>query len=446
METMSRIFVHLSDIHFGQEKDGNIFPNNDAKEVLLEDVHDVVGTTEKGKADGVIISGDIAYAGKPSEYEAAGKWLDRLTSAIGCDVTAVQLVPGNHDINRENITNICQKVIDEIIDQGDSALDKYMVSAEDREVLYKRFEGYRAFAEGYNCPLDSEGVITEHRTFQIGPNRYIKFHGLNTALICSNSKKEMGGLLLGARQRVIRSEPGQELIVIGHHPMNWLQDSEDALRYIRNRARVFISGHEHKPSHSVEKVEDDVEIIMLSAGATVPPKADNNYTYCYNILEFKWDSENDGLIIEIRPRIWDNTKKKFVADILHFNSEKITHNLKCPHFKKVTKPPDTKKIGESDTGGTINSHPVISNEKIEDTVSDKSYQHLLLKFFRDLNSRQRLAILIELGSLPKDWSGSITHTIERLALDSLYQKGEIEKVVTLIDNFLSPQIGDKNND
>lgn len=440
---MSCIFVHLSDIHFGQEKGGSIYPNNDAKETLLEDVHDVVAKLPGGKAEGIIISGDIAYAGQPSEYDAAGKWLDRLTAAVGCDLTAVQVVPGNHDINREAITNICQKIIDEIISEGDPALDKYMTTAEDREVLYKKFEAYRKFAEGYNCPLDSEGVITEHRTFEIAPNRHIKFHGLNTALICSKIKEEEGKLLLGARQRVIRSEPGQELVVIGHHPMHWLQDSKDALRYIRNRARVFISGHEHKPSHKIETVENGVEIIMLSAGATVPPKADDNYTYCYNVLQFKWDSETDGLTIDIHPRIWNDAKKTFTADTQHFNAETITHTLKCPNFKKVSElANDEVKAPSKATEKTVE----IVEEKNMGEVTDKQYQYVLLRFFRDLNSRQRLEILIELGSLPKDWSASITHTVERLALDKLYKNGEIEKVADLMNNFLSPQIGDTNND
>ncbi len=442
---MSHIFVHLSDIHFGQEKGGNIYPNDDAKEALLEDVHDVVGKLNGGKADGVIISGDVAYAGQQAEYEAAGRWLDRLTAAVGCDQTAVQLVPGNHDINRKDITNICQKIIDEIVDKGDIALDKYMETAEDREVLYKKFQAYRAFAEAYNCPLDSEGVITEHRVFEIAPNRRIKFHGLNTALICSNKKEEEGKLLLGARQRVIRAELGLELIVIGHHPMHWLQDSEDALRYIRNRARVFISGHEHKPSYKIEKVEEGVEIIMLSAGATTPLKADENYTYCYNVLQFKWDSNNDGLIVDIHPRIWEDAKKRFIADTLHFQSEKLTYNLRCPNFTKVVKPPNSEIINTPNDCTIGNSQTLIANDKMADNQSEKNYQYVLLRFFRDLNSRQRLAILIELGSLPKDWSGSITHTVERLALDMLYKNGEIGKVIEQIKNILSLQISDNSN-
>ena len=39
----------------------------------------------------MIVTGDVAYGGKPLEYENAGKWLDRLTAAVGCPKTAVKL-------------------------------------------------------------------------------------------------------------------------------------------------------------------------------------------------------------------------------------------------------------------------------------------------------------------------------------------------------------------
>ena len=48
---MSAIFVHLSDIHFGQEKDGSpIIVNADAKERLIDDAH-----TEVAKLGGKAI-------------------------------------------------------------------------------------------------------------------------------------------------------------------------------------------------------------------------------------------------------------------------------------------------------------------------------------------------------------------------------------------------------
>jgi 3',5'-cyclic AMP phosphodiesterase CpdA len=81
---LTAVFVHLSDIHFGQEKDGGTLKiNEDAKERLIDDASAEVAKLGL-KASGIILTGDIAYAGKPEQYEDAGQWLDRLTAKIGC--------------------------------------------------------------------------------------------------------------------------------------------------------------------------------------------------------------------------------------------------------------------------------------------------------------------------------------------------------------------------
>ena len=57
---MAAVFVHLSDIHFGQEKDGGLlFINDDAKRRLLEDAAAEISKTGMS-ASGVIVTGDIA--------------------------------------------------------------------------------------------------------------------------------------------------------------------------------------------------------------------------------------------------------------------------------------------------------------------------------------------------------------------------------------------------
>jgi len=102
-------------------------------------------------------------------------------------------------------------------------------------------------------------------------------------LICSKRKDEEGKLILGAAQRVLPFESGVELVVLCHHPLSCLQDSVDARKFVRYRARVFITGHEHDPSLKIENIEEGCDLLMLASGATVPPKVENGYTYTYNL-------------------------------------------------------------------------------------------------------------------------------------------------------------------
>ena len=86
-----------------------------------------------------------------------------------------------------------------------------------------------------------------------------------------------------------------------HHPLDWVQDFVDAGNYLRSRARVVFSGHEHNPSAKVEQIEDGTEVLMLSAGATVPPEYEGPH-YCFNIVEFDWDVQSERLKVRVSPR------------------------------------------------------------------------------------------------------------------------------------------------
>ncbi len=440
---MSIAFVHLSDIHFGQEKGGQVVINDDVKERLLEDVAEVVRSRPGGRAAGVIVSGDIAYSGKAREYKMAGQWLDRLAGAVGCSPTDIQVVPGNHDIDRDEITVATRMMLDQVTKEGESRLDEFLAGQRDRELLYARFSAYRPFAEGYNCSLDDEGGNAGDRTLELAPGRTLRFVGLNTALICS-SEDEMGKLLLGARQRVLPRTIGEELVAVAHHPLHWLQDSDDARRFIRNRARVLISGHEHKPDVKLDKIADGQDLLMLSAGATIPPRVTDKFNYTYNVIEFMWDEVNDGLKVVVHPRAWSDDKKEFVLDSDRLPGQQSIFELGCPNFRACR---PTNKVKTDETAGNEGDQGLISPQAIK-TGGDASspsafvtrgevvldaYPPLLLRFFRDLTSGQRLAVLVNMGALPSDWPEQLTHTAERRILDSLRRTGRLEELDIMID-------------
>jgi len=94
-------FVHVSDIHFGQECEGNIHIHNDVRYELLRDSAYFRG--KHGGATGILVTGDIAFSGKPAQYKTAGEWLDNLSEITGCEKTSVFVVPGNHDIDLEKL-------------------------------------------------------------------------------------------------------------------------------------------------------------------------------------------------------------------------------------------------------------------------------------------------------------------------------------------------------
>lgn len=428
------IFVHISDIHFGQEKrSGEVVVNNDVKERLIADARRELIKLEKYPATGMLVTGDIAYAGKFEQYKEAGNWLDKLALAIGCSKTAVHLVPGNHDIDRGEIGSGLELMLRELGDKGELLLDKYLANSTDRKALYARFTAYISFAEAYSCPLDGEGGLAGDKPVPLGAGKSLRFIGLNTALTCSKGQNEKKRLLIGARQRVLPTKPGVEIVVLAHHPMCWLQDGPDALSYIRNRARVLITGHEHNPTVDTEPTPNGHSLLIMAAGATVPP-SDETLLYTYNIIEFSLDEAGEKLVVTVHPRSWQDEKKDFEEDIAPLKGQNRTFILDCPNFcgEPAAQAPGVK----TDTIKAVEAELPIEEaraEEVETAPMSDDFALVLLRFFRDLAPGQRLRVLVRLGELPDDWTEELSHAIERQVVDRLAHSGMLKQLSDAMD-------------
>jgi len=434
---MRLAFVHLSDIHFGQERNGQIVVNDDVKRCLIEDCRRVLLDRKPEEIGAVIVTGDIAYSGKKHEYEAAGQWLDSLTSAIGCKRSAVRIVPGNHDINRDLMRESTLDMLAAIAHEGEAKLDKYLGSEGDRDQLFARFESYRLFAEAYDCSLDHTGGLAGNHVHVLAPGRSLRFVGMNSALICRGDDDKLGRLLLGKRQWVLPKAAGEELVVLTHHPLHWFQDSEEAQNYVRSRARVYLSGHEHNPSVSVEPIENSCDLLKLAAGATVPPKTENGVNYCYNVLEFEWDEATDDLLVTVTPRAWVKTKTNFDAAPELLGGKGPRFRLGSPNFRSGASADAAVDVSAKTDQPEIPSEPL----QVLETVMEDPYPLLLVRFFRDLSEKQRLETLVGLQILPPSWSGALTHTIERRCLDKLRDAGKLENLKAAIDRHAGNALG-----
>lgn len=435
---MTAVFIHLSDIHFGQEKDGGrVFINDDAKKRLLDDAASEIKKLGKS-ASGIIVTGDIAYSAKYEEYVKAGEWLDQLAERVGCSRLNIQMVPGNHDIDRDAITPVVKYHLDEIREHGDKMLDMLLDDKVQREALYERFAAYRDFSSGYGCDLDVGGVYSADVAVPVAPGRAVRFVRLNSALICSR-KDDEGKLILGARQRVFEPINGEEMVVLVHHPLNWFQDSDDAARYFQSRARVIISGHEHFPSLEIKLIEEQCDLLMLAAGATAPDNTDGKYTYKYNILQFDWDDTADALAVTINPRTWNSEMTRFERDVIFLEGKAERNVLGSPYFRRGEVPIASiqNKIGEPPQIQPV-INPVTGSKEADLSMSNDT-RLIRLRFFRDLSEELRKRILVNLKVIPADLTDRLDHTIEQRFFAQLVAQGRLDKLSAAIDAAILEQ-------
>jgi calcineurin-like phosphoesterase family protein len=444
------VFVHLSDIHFGQEKGESVHIHDDVKEQLIADAQVVVSNLSGKVAHGILVTGDVAHSGKKNEYDVAGSWLDRLAGAVGCETFRIQLIPGNHDVDRDMVSSSAKHILDDIRTGGSDVYEAILGNEIDRTALFARFRDYAKFCEGYDCPLDAHGRYSTNLRVELAPGRSLRFIRMNSSLLCTGEENDTEPeLLLGARQFTIPRAEGEEVVVLVHHPLHWLKDSRDVATYFESRARVVISGHEHDPRASVKTAEPGSDVLMLAAGATVPFKSDGAFTYCYNVIEFEWDASANALVVVVHARAWNPMQTRFEADVLRLGGASPRFVLGCPNYRRMAAP--LKSEQSSDTP-PINVSPEPSLEMVPaldgqgvGTVPPEveGYRSLLLRFFRDLTEGERLRVLLDLGAIDADDDQSITQSVERKLFDWLIDQGRIEEVERLMKILQSANSGDR---
>jgi hypothetical protein len=441
---MPAIFVHVSDIHFGQERDERIHIHSDVKAQLIADASEVVGSLPGGTAHGILVTGDIAFSGVKEQYDSAGAWLDSLADSIGCPIHSIQMIPGNHDVDRKKSSLSADHLLDLIRKGGVSEYERVMQNDIDRVALFARFEDFGRFCEGYDCPLDVTGRASSNLRVELAPGRTLRFIRMNSSLLCTGDETdEEPELMVGHRQFIIQPTKGEETVVLLHHPLNWYKDSDEADTYLRSRARVLITGHEHDPKVKIETVEEESDLLLLAAGATVPFKSDATYTFTYNVLEFDWDSECDALVVTIHPRAWNPKNTRFEADEKRLGGKDPRFTLGSPNFRKqvVMAVPFN---GENNTSEALVSEeePIIAIVAAQDSERElpvppeiEGYRLLLLHFFRDLSEVERLKVLVELGAFENDSEARVTQAIERQLFDWLVREGRIADIEKSIDKL-----------
>lgn len=437
-------FVHLSDIHFGQEQNGTAVLHNDVREQLLNDCSRM--KNEIGSAHGILVAGDIAFSGKKEEYKRAGEWFDRLTEAVGCQKTAVHVVPGNHDVDLAKINHVANMIHEKLREgspqtiQGD--LEK-ITKSEEENVLLSKLRAYREFAAQYGCIFESSARPFWKKDFSLDKPYILRLLGLNSVQV-SDKQDAIGNMILGNAQYTLESQSNVEYVVILHHPLEWFKDSDLAKTYLNSRARVIIVGHKHLPGINKVIDERNVEIIMIGSGATNPPETGGRYRYTYNWLEFSIRSEKEvqNLIIKVHPRVWVEDHTEFAPDHARLGGKNSREwSLVCPSFQVQSKEEHT-------------NPPVSIAEPMEEMVeqggttmaygTDERFERLRYFFWRYLDWRQRLNVLVQIDILPDTPDSPVPQTMERIALNTARNQKKLSNLWTAMMEYVPEEKREKN--
>lgn len=408
---MTLRFVHLSDIHFGQEKGGTLPQHDDVRAELLSDctrlVHD---GTIKGPATGILLTGDTAHAGKEVEFKKAVGWLEQLTTIIGCHPRAVQVIPGNHDANLDALDATGKLMQSVLRDKSVDDIQAYLNDVADlaSNPLMTKLADYRSFAGAFGSDFKSAGQPITIQTHPLEGGRGLRVVGLCSVLISDLNDEPPGRMFLGQNQYIITRSPHHEDIVMVHHPVHWFKDADRAARYIHARARILMTGHEHYPDLTVIEQDNGFQRIHVAAGAVNPPNVTGESIYTYNWIEFNWSSEagRSVLNVTVYPRRWSPRATQFEPDWGRTRGQLCrTLKLDCGMETSVEASPANPEPGATPEGTAMEAAVrevavmPVSNPIPTEVSNAAAYELLRFLFWRYLDRPTRQQVLVDLGLL-----------------------------------------------
>lgn len=309
-----RVILHLSDIHFVKGMAGTTY---DLDEELRDELERDAQTmfSKLSRVDAIIVTGDIAFSAKPTEYDFAENWLKQLADKFACPYERIWTIPGNHDVDWEVLKNnpTLKLMHDRLRSVNIRNLNKELTEfiRDDRlgDELLRPLHTYMAFAKKFDCHF--EKTLFWEKEIKLHDNSILKVRGLTSPLV-SNSDDGVGRMILGLWPAMFKRLKGVEYIILSHHPIDWFREQEEIEKRLVSRGRILLFGHKH--DQKLHRVEDSV---MLTAGAVHPYRGEAGWQPRYNwiVVSVRGKTADRHLTVEVHPRLWNDTSRRFEPDI-----------------------------------------------------------------------------------------------------------------------------------
>jgi len=307
--------LHLSDIHFRKGRMGDVHDvNADLRNELERDLR-TFRSNRVQRLDGIIISGDVAFGGKPEEYAYAKGWIEKIRELINCPKENIMTIPGNHDVDRDQVLpgSEADGLHERIRGAASTVARDEILAAMLRDAvegprLLSSIAEYNKFASEYNCTVSPEHPYWE-RDFRLGDKMTLTIRGVTSTLISGpRDDSQIHKVVYGGAQRTFLRRDSTVRVVAGHHPPSWTLEGDDADRSFSDRCIIQLFGHKHD-----QWITPCGRGLRLIAGALHPDRDEPAWEPRYSLLSFHVE-ENGRLLIRIYPRVWSREETLFKGD------------------------------------------------------------------------------------------------------------------------------------
>lgn len=289
------VFLHLSDLHFGDENENARAKRKNTLDQLLLTLREL---PVEWKPQSIVISGDIGWSGIKEDYDLAETWIMELLINLGLSTEDIIPAPGNHDINL--------KIAKTTAAPSDFNTADELLELDCLEKVSEPFKGFEDFCKRMKIPPLTLGSKS---SFLAGSREHkgMMWLVLNSAWFCR--KGRMDNLYIGLPHLDVITaaagwrERGMPTIGVLHHPPEYLHDDERysygrriTYDFLAGECAVILSGHAHgtliDPDSKYQKA------YLFTGGSSYSGERERN-----NFSIFRFDKSTTT--IERRAYEWD---------------------------------------------------------------------------------------------------------------------------------------------
>ena len=425
------LILHVSDIHFRypfceSEDDPDLYFRSELVAHAVEQIQTL------GDVDAILVTGDIAFCGIRSEYDAASKWLEILATAVGCNKRRIYVVPGNHDVDRNTFDeNLAARNAIRQIEQSPNnaarnrALAEQLRNDHTAQHIFASISNYNLFAAKYDCQV-FPGRLRWKTTLHIDSRTGLHLYGLNSTIVSGiDNDDHKGDLFMSTMQMSFPRTPGVANLIMAHHPPEWMSDQDQIEMRMLGAPNIVLFGHRHIQALRREHNGP----IVFSAGSVNPDQEEAGWEPAYNLIELTSEEDQGQVRIDVLARQfrWQSNPNGFVPKIdMVTKSPIFAHEIPIAGPNNLNLGPHE---GEA-AGGVVmpngqtrtNGPPPMDGPDVRDII----YR------FWELEPRKRLEVLNELGveEIPQ---AAILETMSyRSALVALAKAGRLRELEAAI--------------
>jgi predicted phosphodiesterase len=283
------------------------------------------------KVDIIVFTGDLTLSGKPEEFEIFERLVaEPLRSQLRIHKSKFVFIPGNHDIDRDQVT---------ATELGRRSKLETTADAESEmgfaETKWPRLSAFKDYFRK-NAPTSPDYAHTEFSGGLYSTRRINHVKGvnigialLNSAWLCANDE-DKGKLFLTEQQirEVTDSLRTCDIrIALCHHPRDWFHESETdlALNDLHRDFSLILTGHLHKPV-STKEVDATGDSVSLLARALFDGKTTADTPDGFHLYEI--DIPNRRIVVYFRKYI--RKRNTYDKDTDHADDGKHTFHLPIP--------------------------------------------------------------------------------------------------------------------